>query len=430
LICFLRRVLASHGVMIPDKTIACEMDERVNFDRAWCVPYNYSMLQSPFGENELFNVKFSLVIQEIREVNDNDETIQIQMFLKRSWKERRILVNDTSSRWKRNKGVLTENLGILHYLWRPYITIYRLVDFKKHTVINDLTGIRVQKDKTVQHSVQALITLSCPMNFKMFPFDRHICFFMVGSYYDPVEDLTCSEEYNWVDGSEETLGTRMLQYDVELTKLRDEKRNVSWFSSNTSYAACGFEIHLKRKVGMMIWYVYLPFYFYVVVSWISFVVPVKVVPARLGGLMVVFLISINTFNSTKVTEPGAASSGLNKLDLFMITCILFIFGAIMSYTWILFLLTVMTTKKTVDDQIVPVVVGESGRVDTSARDIWGRHIDALPRSWRRLRKTPGFSGKLTLALIQPAIFDIISLILFPVFFIIFNILYWSLLIVE
>ena len=90
------------------------------------------------------NLKFSSTIQEIIDVDDDQETIQFEMYLERQWKDKRIHINTENPRWPRS-GELPLSLGVLNHLWKPLITIHHLVDFKKHRVIEDLAGLTINR---------------------------------------------------------------------------------------------------------------------------------------------------------------------------------------------------------------------------------------------------------------------------------------------
>ena len=83
--------------------------------------------------------------------------------------------------------------------------------------------------------------------------------------------------------------------------------------------------------------VYLPSGMFVITSWVSFLIKPEIVPGRMALLVTLFLVLINIFNS--VRERAPISSSLNALDLYIVVCIFLIFGALMEYAAILFLLS-------------------------------------------------------------------------------------------
>ena len=52
-------------------------------------------------------------------------------------------------------------------------------------------------------------------------------------------------------------------------------------------------------------FLYIPLGLFVVVSWISFVVPPDVIPGRMALLITLFLVLVNIFNSVTTNTPKA-----------------------------------------------------------------------------------------------------------------------------
>ena len=79
---------------------------------------------------------------------------------------------------------------------------------------------------------------------------------------------------------------------------------------------------------------YLPSGLFVVVSWISFLIPPDIVPGRMALLITLFLVLINIFNNITTNSPKA--EGLTAIEIWMLACILFVFGSLIEYAAILF----------------------------------------------------------------------------------------------
>ena len=85
---------------------------------------------------------------------------------------------------------------------------------------------------------------------------------------------------------------------------------------------------------------------FVVVSWISFVVPPDVIPGRMALLITLFLVLVNIFNTVTTNTPKAegdqhcsiekwifnVSTGLTAIETWMLSCLLFVFGALVGIT--------------------------------------------------------------------------------------------------
>ena len=72
---------------------------------------------------------------------------------------------------------------------------------------------------------------------------------------------------------------------------------------------------------------------FVVVSWVSFLVPPEVVPGRMAMLITLFLVLINIFNTVTTQSPNA--EGMNAITAWMLVCMLFVFGALVGYAFLL-----------------------------------------------------------------------------------------------
>lgn len=83
---------------------------------------------------------------------------------------------------------------------------------------------------------------------------------------------------------------------------------------------------------------YLPSGLFVVVSWVSFLIPPEVIPGRMALLVTLFLVLINIFNTITNISPNV--EGMTAISSWMIACMFFVFGALMAYASILYFLLV------------------------------------------------------------------------------------------
>merc|ERR1719419_1695541 len=97
-----------------------------------------------------------------------------------------------------------------------------------------------------------------------------------------------------------------------------------------------FRCFFREKKTQFLIQVYLPSAMFVIVSWVSFLIKPEVVPGRMALLVTLFPVLINIFNS--VREQAPISSRLNAIDLYLVVCIFLVFGALMEYAVILFML--------------------------------------------------------------------------------------------
>ena len=95
----------------------------------------------------------------------------------------------------------------------------------------------------------------------------------------------------------------------------------------------GFRLELDRKYSKHILSYYLPSLLIVLLSWVSFVIPPEAIPGRMALLITLILVLVNMFGTVIDKRPPTNST---VLDIWMIGCLLFVFGSLMAYAALLF----------------------------------------------------------------------------------------------
>jgi len=223
------------------------------------------------------------------------------------------------------------NLELVNELWLPNIFIYNLKTFKVVEVLSKHAGLWITRNREIMYSQATHINFICPMRYDSFPLDTQTCKFQVGSYsYDMTKMLFIQS--NKVQGYVKTTHSVVLDYAVDVHVLNDEDLQLS-YGELGNFSVAGFEMKLSRHISHYLITYYLPSGLFVVVSWISFVVPPEVIPGRMALLVTLFLVLVNIFNTVTTNTPKA--EGLTAIEAWMLSCILFVFGCLIEYAIIL-----------------------------------------------------------------------------------------------
>ena len=91
---------------------------------------------------------------------------------------------------------------------------------------------------------------------------------------------------------------------------------------------------LSRRTSAYIISYYIPSALFVVVSWISFLIPANKIAGRMILLVTIFLVLVNIFNTVTTNSPKV--QGLTAIGVWMLVCILFVFGALVEFAVVLF----------------------------------------------------------------------------------------------
>ncbi|XP_071746375.1 acetylcholine-gated chloride channel subunit acc-3 isoform X2 [Lepeophtheirus salmonis] len=299
-----------------------------------CLPTNYSKFELPIP-NSVNLVEIGIDIGEVLRINDKEYSVTFSSYFNVLWKEPRLQYSDKFTKEVNNSSpetLIPVNLELVNELWLPNIFIYNLKTFKVVEVLSKHAGLWITSEKDILYSQATHITFICPMRFDAFPLDTQRCKFQVGSYsYDDTKMRFAGSPR--VTGYAETSRAIVLDYDIQIKSLK--MKDMIYHSGTLgNYSLAGFEMVLHRYVSHYIITYYLPSGLFVVVSWISFVVPPTVIPGRMALLITLFLVLVNIFNSVTTNTPKA--EGLTAIEAWMLACILFVFGALVEYAVILF----------------------------------------------------------------------------------------------
>ena len=302
-----------------------------------CLPKEYSKyeLPNPSGVNP---IRVELLIQEVLRINDKDYSITFSCYYNIYWPDKRIRLSPDFGREMLSKEQINNpnfnltlspdvsvpmNLEMIKDLWLPNILIYNLKTFKVMDVLSKLAGLWISADYTVLYSTATHITFICPMHFDKFPLDTQSCKFQVGSYSYDDSQMTFTTLRAGYDGKLEN--SIALDYAIEIRNLAP-KDSILLFDGLGNFSLAGFELVLNRYVSTYIITYYLPSGLFVIVSWISFLIPMDVIPGRMALLVTLFLVLVNIFNNVTTNTPKA--EGLTAIEAWMLACILFVFGAL------------------------------------------------------------------------------------------------------
>jgi hypothetical protein len=365
---------------------------RENKSSPWCISTDYNKEHEPWEYRYLTNTSlpwkyyFNFNILEVQEVSDMMQTVTIAMYLRIKWKEPRMKIENNHMDWTksdRKGGGLSYHPEIMETFWTPDLEILGLKIFDTKHILKEMSGVEVFKSQHIKYNARVEITFSCKMYFDRYPLDSHSCPFRIGSFFSTDSIVNCKSNFSLENESQ-----RSLQHLIDFEPLSVEERCSGVLGNQ--FALCGFTISLHRTRVQIFFQVYLISFVFVIVSWVSFLIKPENVAGRMGLLVTIFLVLINIFNAAKSTAPVSLS--LNAVDLYLVCCIGQVFFALLEYVVIL---SKWKFQGMCQSQI------EASSANNKISNAWS--------------DTYSFKQDT----------DTISIITFPLLFILFNIIYWS-----
>ncbi|XP_059087344.1 glycine receptor subunit alpha-4-like isoform X2 [Tigriopus californicus] len=289
----------------------------------FCLPEDYRKDVPPPMSGPV-DVYLKLPVSEISNIDDQRSQISLRLTYKLLWPEPRMILNESAD-W--SQGEINVRGDMVDHFWTPDIIIHDLVSFYKPEVLNQVAALEIKHKKRLYYKVRSDLTTVCKgMKFHRFPLDEHVCYLKLTSFGYNDQEMTLDGQFSYDNSNQ-----RALPFNVLIKEISGPLR--TYRGSNSNYSVYGLEIHLSRCVSPYLLNVYLPTAIFVVMSWVSFLIPTEVVPARIVLLVTLCLVIINTFNNVTARIPVA--SQVTALEIWLLACILLVFGALAEYAFIL-----------------------------------------------------------------------------------------------
>ena len=203
-----------------------------------------------------------------------------------------------------------------------------------------------------------------------------------------------------------------LEYEPVFAKLT---RNLTFdedaFDNLRYYSVVGFTLKLKRHFVKHILSYYCPSSIMVAISWISFITPPEAIPARMALLITVLLVLVNLLGTIIDKQPPSVTP--TALVIWMSACIIFASGALIAYgvllakrqTW-----RRNNTTATSQDKLSTLDQHDQASQNTYKE----RTNKQMEKEVDKIKDDSSIPGK----------FDRLCLLWFPLAFLLFNLIYW------
>ncbi|KAJ2952969.1 hypothetical protein O0L34_g7344 [Tuta absoluta] len=291
---------------------------------AYQIPTDYSRNIPPSKNTTVY---IGVNVNRVSGVDENREEITLDVFLQVSWEEPRLHVP---------AGVDHIDLPweFRQLIWTPDLYIWQLQTMRILSVLQEMASLRLYKNGTVSVNIGATITIKCQMDFVLYPLDVQNCAIDFSSYKYTTQDV----RFEWRDvaswtglGMEQRNMFRLPKYVV--TFVTDKSNHIRNFGEG-DHSAARLQITLSRELRGYLLESYLPSSLFVIISWGSFCVIPEIVPGRMVLLVTTLLSLVTMFDTVSTNSPDALE--LKCIEVWLISCTIFVFLALMEYFVVLF----------------------------------------------------------------------------------------------
>ncbi|XP_030746298.1 glutamate-gated chloride channel isoform X5 [Sitophilus oryzae] len=375
-------------------------------------------------------VRVNIFVRSISKIDDVTMEYSVQLTFREQWLDERLKFNDFHGRLK--YLTLTE----ANRVWMPDLFFSNEKEGHTHNIIMPNVYIRIFPYGSVLYSIRISLTLSCPMNLKLYPLDRQICSLRMASYGWTTDDLV----FLWKEGD-----PVQVVKNLHLPRFTLEKFLTDYCNSKTNtgeYSCLKVDLLFKREFSYYLIQIYIPCCMLVIVSWVSFWLDQGAVPARVS-LGVTTLLTMAT-QTSGINASLPPVSYTKAIDVWTGVCLTFVFGALLEFALVNYASrsdmhreNMKKQRRQCELEHAASLDATSDLIDTESNATFAMkplvrhpgdpmslekarhcevHMQPRPnccRSW--LSKFPTRSKRI----------DVISRITFPLVFALFNVIYWS-----
>ncbi|XP_035452753.1 glutamate-gated chloride channel isoform X6 [Spodoptera frugiperda] len=358
-------------------------------------------------------VSVNIFVRSISKIDDVTMEYSVQLTFREQWLDERLKFNNLGGRLK--YLTLTE----ANRVWMPDLFFSNEKEGHFHNIIMPNVYIRIFPNGNVLYSIRISLTLSCPMNLKLYPLDKQTCSLRMASYGWTTDDLV----FLWKEGD-----PVQVVKNLHLPRFTLEKFLTDYCNSKTNtgeYSCLKVDLLFKREFSYYLIQIYIPCCMLVIVSWVSFWLDQGAVPARVS-LGVTTLLTMAT-QSSGINASLPPVSYTKAIDVWTGVCLTFVFGALLEFALVNYAsrsdMHRENMKKARREMEAASMDAASDLLDTDSNTTFAMmrqceiHINPPRKNCCRLwmSKFPTRSKRI----------DVISRITFPLVFALFNLAYWS-----
>ncbi|XP_078614453.1 glycine receptor subunit alpha-3-like [Branchiostoma floridae x Branchiostoma japonicum] len=360
-----------------------------------------------------------MYVNGLSSISDSEMDYKLIFFLRQRWNDPRLRYGDFEP--EVTQPFVTLDESALADLWVPDIFFENgkgaaYPEGKEHTTL-----IRIYPSGDILFTRKLSFLLSCPMNFQTFPFDTQSCGIQMESYGYTTDDLSLE----WAEPEPLEINSNIRLPEYDLGDWKSFQCDVKYLTGTFSCVKATFI--LTRRFEHYILQAFLPCIFLVILSWMSFWISPDSVPARVALGITTMLASITLSSYSNGATPRLSYT--RAIDIYMLTCAVFVFSTVVEFALVHYvfrrrsrfagplgrLLRYDNKAVLAVPQLVKITMKEPNHNDVPE---WS--VAHAQERHDKMAADDVISIHVNLA----SKMDVVSRILFPTLFLVFNIAFW------
>ncbi|XP_073529267.1 gamma-aminobutyric acid receptor subunit rho-1 [Phyllobates terribilis] len=368
-------------------------------------------------------------VESLDSISEVDMDFTMTLYLRHYWKDERLSFPST------NNQSMTFDGRLVKKIWVPDMFFVHSKRSFIHDTTTDNIMLRVQPNGKVLYSLRVTVTAMCNMDFSRFPLDTQSCSLEIESYAYTEDDLMLY----WKNGNESLKTDERISLSQFLIQEFHTTTRLAFYSSTGWYNRLYINFTLRRHIFFFLLQTYFPATLMVMLSWVSFWIDRRAVPARVP-LGITTVLTMSTI-ITGVNASMPRVSYIKAVDIYLWVSFVFVFLSVLEYAAVNYLTTVQERKeRKLREKLpctcgVPRVMMDSSYSDGEVNNLGGfvsengenedrimvqLALNTERNSNRRKSQRPSYVSMR----IDTHAIDKYSRIIFPASYILFNLIYW------
>ncbi|VDM46068.1 unnamed protein product [Toxocara canis] len=282
------------------------------------------------NEKEPLQLHIGFYLESMGNFRSTEMTFDVDLYLYMSWLDPSL--NHSSADY-----ILINDKQLLSELWLPdlYFANARTAYF--HTVTVPNFNMYIDSDGRISYGTRVTLNVACNLDLKDYPLDRQICLIKIISYAHVKSEMNTT----WFSHGAIRYNSEIGLPEFRIFDIRNEYCNGTFHYTITEnksrigkllfvlfHCLVGL-IELERSIGYHLVQSYIPTGLIVVISWVSFWIDRRAVPARVSLSFTTLLTLSTQGNGLRYALPPVSYA--KAIDYWYGVCMLFIFGVLLEF---------------------------------------------------------------------------------------------------
>ncbi|XP_039199048.1 gamma-aminobutyric acid receptor subunit rho-2-like isoform X2 [Crotalus tigris] len=377
-------------------------------------------------------------VENLDSISEVNMDFTMTLYLRHYWKDERLSFPSRTNRSMTFDGRLVKKI------WVPDIFFVHSKRSFIHDTTTDNIMLRVFPDGHVLYSTRITVTAMCNMDFSRFPLDSQTCSLELESYAYTDEELMLY----WKNGTESLKTDEKISLSQFLIQKFHTTSRLAFYSSTGRYNRLYINFILHRHIFFFLLQTYFPATLMVMLSWVSFWIDHRAVPARVSLGITIVLTMSTIITGVNASMPGV--SYIKAVDIYLWVSFVFVFLSVIEYAAVNYLATVQERKEqekfpcmggicSTKGMIIDGIYSEldAGSPEGDSKNQMVAEVTEQDKQEKMVihltmnnesnsSKKKGLKEHVSLRIIQNThAIDKYSRLIFPGTYIFFNIVYWS-----